>query len=246
MATEVMQEYMVEPRTEWVRRIRDEIILPRRQEAVRRAPTPAIRNGTAPREQILGQVLIPTLWRITRFPEWIAALGARCPTYDWEMKTALLQNAYEECEHPFLLARAIRALGGDPDPILRGDPDAFTPSPEMLARRDWNELYVYHKPWIEGVAAIQVSIESIVPYALKPVWDGLAEHYGVSDDDLAWFHIHAGEIEMRHGNEGILVLERYVADDDVDTQARIRYVIDQSTRGFAPLGHYGAAADTKN
>ena len=96
-------------------------------------------------------------------------LGARCPTYDWEMKSSLLLNAYEECEHPFLLARAIRALGGDPEGMLRGDPDAYKPTAELVQRREWNEYYVYHRPWIEGVAAIQVAIESIVPFGLKPV-----------------------------------------------------------------------------
>jgi pyrroloquinoline quinone (PQQ) biosynthesis protein C len=236
MSTEAMQEYLVEPRTAWVRRIRDEIILPCRERAARRPPIPAIRAGTASRQEILDQVLLPTLARIVRFPEYVAVLGARCPTHDWEMKTKLLQNAYEECEHPFLLARAIRALGGDPDPILRDEPGAFQPTRDMLARRDWVDHYVYQRPWIEGIATLQVGIEAIAPYALKPVWDGLAEHYGLSDDDLAWFEIHAGEVEMRHGNEGILLLEKYVADDDTALQERLYYVIDYWTNGFSAGG----------
>src|SRR5262245_18364361 len=134
---QVMDEYLVEPRTAWVRRIRDEIIVPRRVVAAGWPPTPAIRAGTASRQQILDQVLLPTLARITRFPELVAALASRCPEYDWDRKTALLQNAYEETEHPFLLARAVRALGGDPDPILRGDPAVVAESTEIRARRDW-------------------------------------------------------------------------------------------------------------
>ena len=41
---------------------------------------------------------------------------------------------------------------------------------------------------------------------------------------------------MRHGNEGILLLERYVADDDLETQERLYYVIDYSTRAAPPRG----------
>src|SRR5579875_43494 len=229
MGAQVMDEYLVEPRTEWVRRIRDEIILPRRERAANLPITRAIREGRATPAEIVERALLPTLWRICRFPELIAALAARCPTYDWERKASLLHNAYEEAEHPFLLARCIRALGGDPYPVLRGDPAAYRPSTEQLARRDWITYIVYHRPWIEGVAAVQVAVEAIVPYAHKPQWDGLREHYGLSDDDLAWFAIHAGEVEMRHGNEGILILEQYVADDDTALQERLRYIIDYAT-----------------
>lgn len=236
MAVEVMNEYLVEPRTEWVRRIRDEIILPRRELAAQMPLTQAIRHGTATPQQIVDGVLIPTLWRITRFPELIAALASRCPQYDWERKESLLHNAFEEIEHPRLLARAIRALGGDPEPVLRGDKDAYRPSIETLARRDWVNYHVFYRPWIEAVAAVQVAVEAIVPYAHKPMWDGLKEHYGLSDDDLAWFAIHAGEVEMRHGNEGILILEQYVADDDVELQERIRYIIDYATSPWLRSG----------
>jgi pyrroloquinoline quinone (PQQ) biosynthesis protein C len=236
MATEAMPEYLVEPRTAWVRRIRDELILPRRAQAARRPPIPAIRAGTATRQEVVDGFLLPSLWRILRFPELVAVLGARGPTYDWEMKAKLLQNAYEECEHPFLLGRAIRALGGDPDPIVRGAPGAFAPTSEMLWRRDWFVYYAYHRPWIEGIAALQVAIEAIAPYTLRPVWDGLREHYGLDEHDLAWFAIHAGEVEMRHGNEGILLLEQYVDDDDLETQERLYYVIDYSTRAAPPPG----------
>jgi pyrroloquinoline quinone (PQQ) biosynthesis protein C len=106
----------------------------------------------------------------------------------------------------------------------------------MQARRDWITYHAYHRPWIEGIAAVQVAIESVVPYALKPVWDGLREHYGLSEVELGWFAIHAGEVEMRHGNEGILILEQYVADDDLATQARLRYIVDYATSGSAGPG----------
>jgi pyrroloquinoline quinone (PQQ) biosynthesis protein C len=236
MATETVGEYLVEPRTAWVRRIRDELLLPRRALAAQRPPIPAIRAGTATPPEVVDGFLLPSLWRILRFPELVAVLGARGPEYDWEMKRGLLRNAYEECEHPFLLGRAIRALGGDPEPTLHGTAGGFVPTAEMLWRREWFVYYAYHRPWIEGIAALQVAIEAIAPFALQPVWDGLREHYGLSADDLAWFAIHAGEVEMRHGNEGILLLERYVADDDVETQARLYYVIDYSTRAAPPPG----------
>lgn len=80
--SEVVQEYLVEPRTAWVRRIRDELILPRRTLAARRPPIPAIRDGTATPREVVDGFLVPSLWRILRFPELVAVLGARYPTYD--------------------------------------------------------------------------------------------------------------------------------------------------------------------
>ena len=41
--------------------------------------------------------------------------------------------------------------------------------------------------------------------------------YGLQDDDLEWFAIHGGAVEQEHGNDGLLILERYVAPDDLET-----------------------------
>ena len=168
MATETVGEYLVEPRTAWVRRIRDELLLPRRALAARRPLIPAIRDGTATPQEVVDGFLLPSLWRILRFPVLVAVLGARGPAYDSEMKRALLQNAYEEREHPFLLGRAIRALGGDPDPTLQGMELSRRPLRCYGGASGFVD-YAYHRPWIEGIAALQVAIESIAPFALRPV-----------------------------------------------------------------------------
>jgi hypothetical protein len=55
----------------------------------------------------------------------------------------------------------------------------------------------------------------------------LRERYGLRDDDLEWFAIHGGAVEQEHGNDGLLILGRYVAPDDLETQARCRAVVER-------------------
>ena len=220
------QDYLREPRVEWVRRLRDEVILPRREERLRSPLLQRAQRGEASREE-LAQFFTGVLAFIIKFPEYIAALAARCPTFDWEIKTKLLANAYEEHNHPFLLARAIRALGGDPAPMLRGADPAYSANPERNARRAFIEHVLFERPWIEGVALLEVGIETIMPYWVRAMWIALRDQYGLSEHELAWFAIHGGEIEQEHGNDGLLMLERYVAPDDRETQARCRAIVER-------------------
>ena len=219
-------EYLREPQAEWVRRLLDEVILPRRAERLRSPLLVRAQRGEATRDE-LAQLLLVLLSIVVRFPEYIAALGARCPAFDWEIKTRLLANAYEECRHPFLLGRAIRALGGDPDPVLRGDSPLFDADPVRTARRQFVEQVLFERPWIEGVALLEVGIETIAPVWVAAMEAALRERYGLGDDDLEWFGIHGGAVEQEHGNDGLLILERYVAPDDLETQARCRAVVER-------------------
>jgi pyrroloquinoline quinone (PQQ) biosynthesis protein C len=225
-ASESAADYLREPSAEWVRRLRDELILPRRAERLRNPLLVRAQQGAATREELAGFLLV-LLSIVVRFPEYIAALGARCPAFDWEIKTRLLSNAYEECRHPFLLARTIRALGGDPEPVLRGESPLFDADPVRRARRAFVEQVLFERPWIEGVALLEVGIETIAPYWVAAMGDALRARYGLSDDDLEWFAIHGGAVEQEHGNDGLLILERYVAADDLETQARCRAVVER-------------------
>ena len=214
-------------RAKWLKEIEEEIINPLRERALNHPFIREVSEGRLPVYKVR-RLLGDVLWSITGFPELIAALASRCPKYDHEVKTKLLANAYEERTHPQLLARVVRALGGDPEPMLNGPAYKYRPLKPLWHRRNWEELCVYHKPWVVAIAALGVGVESMVPYIFGTIGKGLKRHYGLKGEDMAWFRIHGGEVEMEHGEDGFRILERYVRPDDEETIAACKDAIEMT------------------
>ncbi len=106
------------------------------------------------------------------------------------------------------------------DAILNGpDWSSYEFNETIHSLRMVIEAYVFHRPWIEGMAACAVGVESVVPAIFGRIGKACINHYGLAPEHAEWFEIHGGEVEMEHGNEGLRVLEKYVAADDLDTQA---------------------------
>ncbi|MBI3090410.1 MAG: iron-containing redox enzyme family protein [Candidatus Tectomicrobia bacterium] len=224
----LVAEYLVETEAAWINEARDTLVTPYRKKM---AEHPYLREaiaGTLPREKLLC-LAENTLWLITSFPEVIATFASRCPRYDHGLKKQLLANAWSEHEHPMFLARAVKALGGDPAPILKGpDWGPFQPKRVVICMRYWMHYAAHQLSWPEALAAVPVGIESFVPYQMNPIWKSLTTNYGLSADDTEWFAIHGGEVEMEHGNEGIRRLEKYVHPRDLEMQQACRHAIKQS------------------
>ncbi|WP_372719188.1 TenA family transcriptional regulator [Immundisolibacter sp.] len=218
-AHDIHTAYLVDVKGDWLRHLKDDVLEPLAAKALAHPVLRDIESGRLPKEKFT-RMMANLCWVITGFPEYVSALAARCPKNDHMVKAALLENAYIERDHPFLLAQAVTALGGPGDAILDG-PDwvSFDFDPYVHMLRMTIEGYVFHRPWIEGMAATAVGVESVVPAVFGRIGAAAIKHYGLTEDDAEWFHIHSGEVEMEHGNEGLRVLDKYVADDDLDTQA---------------------------
>ena len=218
VAQDVHTAYLIDVKADWLRHLKNDILEPVAAAALAHPVLKDIEAGRLPKDKF-ARMMANLCWVITGFPEYVSALAAGCPKNDHVVKAALLENAYIERDHPFLLAQVVNALGGPGDAILEG-PDwvSFEPDPYIHALRIIIEGYVYHRPWVEGMAATAVGVETVTPAVFGSLGKAAIEHYGLSEEDAEWFRIHGGEVEMEHGNDGLRVLDKYVGADDINTQ----------------------------
>lgn len=214
----VPTDYLIAVNSDWLQHMKRDVLEPIAARGLAHPVLTQIRSGRLPKEKF-ARMMANLCWVITGFPEYVSALAAGCPKNDHAVKAALLENAYIERDHPFLLAQAVNALGGPGDAILEG-PDwvSFEFDPYIHMLRMVLEGYVFHRPWIEGMAATAVGVESVVPAVFGRIGEAAVKHYGLAEEDAEWFRIHGGEVEMEHGNEGLRVLEKYVPADDINAQ----------------------------
>lgn len=222
-------DYLYQPSVPWVRDLVDDVINPWRAKAAQHPFVQGVSAGTVSREA-LARTHAEVLWVVTSFPEVIAALASRCPKYDHAMKEKLLLNAYEEHSHPRLLANVVNALGGDGDRVLNDNDWTFEPTDWGWHTKAWLDTCVYHLPFNEALAGTAVGIEAIVPQIFYPIMQALRTHYGLSEEELTWHEIHAGEIEQEHGNEGLRLLEKYVDPTDTALVNRCRRAVDRTMK----------------
>ena len=210
-------DYLVDVDGAWLHELREELLIPMADKGYDHPVMQQIRAGTFPKEKLI-QLLSDLCWVITGFPEYVAALASRTPKNDHKAKAAMLENAYIERDHPFMLAHAINKLGGDGDAVINGPDWGYKPNDFIVNLRMVLEAYCFHRPWIEGMAAAAVGIETISPKIFGEMGKAVVAHYGLDEADAEWFTIHGGEVEMEHGNDGLRMLDAYVDEDDAETQ----------------------------
>ena len=219
MSASAETDYLIDVQSPWLNHLKNDILEPVAGLALHHPTFLNIESGKLPKKDVV-KLLSDLLWVITGFPEYVAALASRSPKNDHQVKAALLENAFIERDHPFMLAEAVTAMGGEGEKIISGpDWSCHDYGDKIHGLRMVIEAYVFHRPWIEGMAACAVGVESVVPAIFGRVGDACIKHYGLPADKAEWFEIHGGEVEMEHGNEGLRMLDKYVADDDIDTQA---------------------------
>ena len=136
-----------------------------------------LKRGALPLSKIV-KYQSDTLWLITSFPEYVAALASRCPRYEHDFKSKLLKNAWEEHDHPQMMARFVGAAGGNPDPIVNGPEEAYEASWQMRAYRNWLENNAFHRPWLEAVSVFSIGVEYVVMPQILMTRRALEEQYG--------------------------------------------------------------------
>ncbi len=217
-------EYLNELHSDWLIELRRDVIEPVRDKALAHPFLADIAAGTFPVHK-LRRYFADLCWTIITTPGVVASLAARTPHYEHEIKTKLLENAHSEWNHSWALAQTVTALGGPGDRIYEGPEHTWDALPYAWHLRNWQVLYAYNEPWIDGVAAFAVGIEALVPTIINPLWHACEANYGLKDEALDWLAWHGGEVEMQHGNDGLLILEQKVAPDDVALQQHLRSVI---------------------
>jgi pyrroloquinoline quinone (PQQ) biosynthesis protein C len=110
-----------------------------------------------------------------------------------------------------ILSRIVSAFGG-PSKQIQDSPWTFKPDPIWIQHDALLRAAIYSTdlPWQVGTAALNVGIESLVPYMIEPLFRASVEKYGVSTEEARWLESRSGEEERQHGENGYWVLARFV------------------------------------
>jgi pyrroloquinoline-quinone synthase len=179
----------------------------------------AIADGKLSREQ-LQRFAVQFFLQVREFPRAVSAMHSNCPFPRERMELA--ESVYEEetgrisgCNlpHPELFIKFGVAVG-----LERADMTEGKPLPGTRALIDWFELSTKQRSFIEAAAAINLAAEGQVPGAFGPMARRLQQHYGLSEDAVAFWDIHE-MADAEHSAVGDNIVVRHATD--AATQARV-------------------------
>lgn len=150
---------------------------------------------------------------------WVAEAFVHCP--DPEYRKALLENCYEEGTgfhsktkgHPILYQDFLAGLG-----VSKEELENTSPTTEAVASL-LNFWTIQNIPWYQ-FGPLFVTSESQVPLTYLSVIEGLRKHYGVSEEALTFFKIHASEVDQEHSSWNVRVIEEYATNERDQAEAR--------------------------
>lgn len=166
--------------------------------------------------------------QVREFPRAVSALHSRCP--DLAERRRLAESVYEEetgrlsrsKPHPELFLDFCAGVGLGRDEVL-----AAEPLPGTAALIHWFELSTKERPFLEGVAAINLAAEGQVVGAFGPFADALERHYALSKQAVAFWNIHE-LADAEHSEVGDHIVVRHATTDAL--QAGIRDAVETSLR----------------
>jgi pyrroloquinoline-quinone synthase len=150
---------------------------------------------------------------------WVAQAFAHCP--DPVYRKALIENAYEEGTgfhsktkgHPILYLEFLADLGVTAEEL---DNTPLTPDATASLLNFWTIQTI---PWYQ-FGPLFLTSESQVPLTYLSVIEGLRKHYGVSEEALTFFKIHAGEVDEEHSSWNARVIEEWATTERDQAEAR--------------------------
>jgi pyrroloquinoline-quinone synthase len=156
--------------------------------------------------------------QVVEFPKAVSALHANCPWLD--ARRELAESLYEEetgkisqtKPHPELFLDFTRALGLRDVQVI----DAI-PLPTTTALIHWFELSTRQRPFLEGVAAINLAAEGQVPGAFGPFARALERHYGLSREAVAFWDVHE-VADREHSDVGDHIVVRHATTDELQSR----------------------------
>jgi pyrroloquinoline-quinone synthase len=168
----------------------------------------------------LAPFVVQFFLQVREFPRAVSAMHANCPFPKERMELA--ESVYEEetgrisgCNlpHPELFIKFGEAVG-----LKREDMTEGHPLPGTRALIDWFELSTKQRSFIEAAAAINLAAEGQVPGAFGPMARRLQQHYGLSEDAVAFWDVHE-MADAEHSAVGDNIVVRHATD--AATQKRV-------------------------
>ena len=166
--------------------------------------------------------------QVVEFPRAVSALHSRCPDRGERIKLA--ESVYEEetgrlsnsKPHPELFLDFCMGIGLPRDDVL-----AAEPLPGTTALIHWFELSTRERPFLEGVAAINLAAEGQVVGNFAPFAAALRRHYGLDERAVAFWDVHE-HADADHSDVGDHIVVRHATTDAL--QAGVRAALTTSLR----------------
>lgn len=158
--------------------------------------------------------------QVVEFPRAVSALHSRCTDRGERIKLA--ESLYEEetgrlsqsKPHPELFLDFCAGLG-----LARGEVLTTQPLAGTAALIHWFELSTRERPFLEGVAAINLAAEGQVVGNFGPFAAALRRHYGLDAPAVAFWEIH--EIaDVEHSDVGDHIVVRHATSDALQHAVR--------------------------
>ncbi len=177
-----------------------------------------IYEGTLPLKQIRGWATQDSHYR--RAVSKLASVRyLRCtdPYFKHKLGEVMAEESeggqYGQTGHYQLFLRFANAIGLSEDEVWNSRILAGA-----AAHIYWAELIAWTLPWFVYMSA-QLAGEGQAPPAVMKVHEGLVKHYGLSDDDAAFFSVH-GEADEDHGSLVEEIIDKYIVTSELQDQAR--------------------------
>lgn len=177
-----------------------------------------IAKGELPRSQVTGWAKQWYHGFLKDADRWLAAAFVNCP--EPKVRRPLIENAAEEAfgyqskteGHPELYVKFLRGLGVSDDEVAN---EPVTPEAWASLLNFWTIRTI---PWYQ-FGALFLTSESEIPHAYVPIMEGLHKHYGVAEDALLFFKIHAAEVDEEHTATNLRVIHEYVKGERDQAEA---------------------------
>ncbi|HLG73859.1 MAG TPA: iron-containing redox enzyme family protein [Chloroflexota bacterium] len=177
-----------------------------------------IYRGTLPLHQIRGWATQDAVYR-RAVPRLASVRYLRCtdPYFKAKLGEVMAEEAeggqYGQTGHYQLFLRFAKAIG-----LSEEEVENARILPGAGAHIYWAELMAWTQPWFLYMAA-QLAGEGQAPPAVMKTHEGLITHYGLSEEDAAFFSVH-GEADEDHGSIVEDIIDKYIVTPELQAQAR--------------------------
>ena len=167
------------------------------------------REGKLPREAIAGWV--QEHYHFTKDIPWLSGPKLCDVPYE-DIRDMARRGIAEEMDpkdpHINILLRFGEAMGLDPEQVKRSKP-----LPTTQALLDWIYILANHRSMVEGIAGMQLGLESQPPELYGDIVPALKEKYGCTDAQIAYFPVHV-EADTEHGGRAYDLVEKYARTEE--------------------------------
>ncbi len=200
---------------DWLKLAYFEIIQPKREIIQNHEFVQKMKLGEA-RKEDAKHYFAGLMWHLLDFGKHVSHLIQKRPD---EVDHFLKDRSEDTDGDTELLSRIVDALGEDSNQIC-GSPWTYQPHPVWIQHDALLRSAIYSTDfsWKTGTAALTIGIESLVPSMIEPLFQACIENYGVASHQAEWLESRSGDEEKQHGENGFLILERFV---DLNDQPQI-------------------------